>query len=238
MPHPQDQLIVALDFPSTTSAGDFLKQIDGHCKWLKVGMELFYAEGAPLIAELRALDYEVFLDLKIHDIPHTAAAAVRSATRAGASLLTIHAAGGPAMMEAAANAAAQTPNAPRLLAVTVLTSMDAAQLTAIGVSIPPADQVLRLARLAWQSGIRGMVCSAEEVALLRTEFGPEAELVIPGIRPAGSAAGDQKRTATPAEALHRGASKLVIGRPITQAPDPRAAIEAILTGMSEPATNI
>ncbi len=236
MPHPHDQLIVALDFPSIARAGAFLKQIDSSCKWLKVGMELYYAAGNPLIAELRALDYNVFLDLKIHDIPNTVAAAVRSAATTGAALLTLHAAGGPAMMEAAANAVAQISNAPRLLAVTVLTSMNAVQLTAIGIDIPPAEQVLRLARLAWNAGIRGIVCSAEEVALLRAELGPEAELVVPGIRPAGLGAAyatdDQKRIATPAEALARGASKLVVGRPITRASDPRAAIEAILAELT------
>jgi orotidine-5'-phosphate decarboxylase len=132
------------------------------------------------------------------------------------------------MLAAAVNAAAQLPNAPRLLAVTVLTSMDAAQLAGIGITVPPMDQVARLARLAWSAGIRGMVCSAEEVAMLCTQLGNEAELVIPGIRPAGTAIGDQKRIATPAEAIRRGASRLVIGRPITQATDPKAAVKAIL----------
>jgi orotidine-5'-phosphate decarboxylase len=225
---PQDRLIVALDFPSAAPARAFLAQLGGTCRWLKVGMELYYAEGNAFVEELRGLGYEVFLDLKLHDIPNTVAGALRSATRTGASLLTLHASGGAAMMAAAATEVAQLPGAPRLLAVTVLTSMDATQLSGIGIADSPADQVLRLARLAWGAGIRGMVCSAEEVALLRAELGPEAELVVPGIRPTGSDIGDQKRIATPAAAIRRGASRLVIGRPITQAADPQKAAEMIL----------
>ncbi|NYF80422.1 orotidine-5'-phosphate decarboxylase [Granulicella arctica] len=225
--HPTDRLIVALDFPSAAPARVFLKQLDSACRWLKVGMELYYAEGNAFVEELRGLGYEVFLDLKLHDIPNTVAGAVRSTTNAGASLLTLHATGGSVMMAAAVEAAS-VPGAPRLLAVTVLTSMDAAQLSGIGIASSPADQVLRLARLAWSTGIRGMVCSAEEVALLREVLGDEAELVIPGIRPAGAAIGDQSRIATPAEAIRRGASRLVVGRPITQAPDPKSAALAIL----------
>ena len=223
----KDRLIVALDFPSAAPARAFLDQLDGTCSWLKVGMELYYAEGNAFVHELRSLGYNVFLDLKLHDIPSTAAGAIRSATHAGAALLTLHASGGSAMMTAAAEAA-RTPGSPRLLAVTVLTSMDAAQLEATGVTASPAEQVLRLARLAWSSGIRGLVCSAEEVAQLRTTLGDEAELVIPGIRPAGASVGDQKRIATPAEAIRRGASRLVVGRPITHAADPKAAAAAIL----------
>jgi len=225
---PKDRLIVALDFPSADPARLFLKQLDGSCRWLKVGMELYYAEGNRFVQELRDNGYEVFLDLKLYDIPNTVRGAVRSATQAGAALLTLHASGGAAMMLAAAEAAASTPGAPKLLAVTVLTSMDAVQLSGIGIESTPAEQVLRLARLAWSSGIPGMVCSSEEVALLRAELGPTAELVIPGIRPAGSAIGDQKRIATPSTAIHSGASRLVIGRPITQAADPKSMIEAIL----------
>ncbi len=226
--NPKNRLIVALDLPSAGAARVLLGQLGGACHWLKVGMELYYAEGNAFVHELRSLGYEVFLDLKLYDIPNTVAAAVRSATRAGASLLTLHAAGGSAMMQAAADAAAQQPDAPRLLAVTVLTSMDAAQLTATGIESTPAEQVLRLAELAWAAGIRGMVCSAEEVVLLRSRLGRDAELIVPGIRPLGSASGDQSRIATPADAIRHGASKLVVGRPITQAPDPRAAAEAIL----------
>jgi orotidine-5'-phosphate decarboxylase len=225
---PKDRLIVALDFPSAAPARAFLDQLDGTCRWLKVGMELYYSAGNAFVEELRSLGYDVFLDLKLHDIPNTVAGAIRSTACAGASLLTLHATGGAAMMTAASVEAAKLPTAPRLLAVTVLTSMDASQLAGIGITATPADQVVRLAKLAWSSGIRGMVCSAEEVSLLRTELGDEAELVIPGIRPAGSAIGDQKRIATPADAIRRGASRLVVGRPITHAADPKAATAAIL----------
>jgi len=226
-PNPRTRLAVALDFPNATEALAFVDRLEQTCQWLKVGMELYYAAGNSLIHELRNRGFDVFLDLKLHDIPNTVAGAVRSATRTGASLLTVHASGGPAMLAAAAEAA-QTPGSPRLLAVTVLTSMDAHQLHEIGISSTSAEQVLRLARLAKSSGIDGMVCSAEEVSLLRNELGPEALLVVPGIRPAGTAIGDQKRIATPTAAIVQGASMLVVGRPITQSPDPAAATSAIL----------
>ena len=224
---PKDRLAVALDFPSAKAALDLVDQLDGSCQWFKVGMELYYAAGSSLVETLRNRGFDVFLDLKLHDIPNTVAGAVRSAAQAGASLLTIHAFGGPAMMAAAAEAAS-APGSPRLLAVTVLTSMDAAELAAVGVTASPAEQVLRLAKLARQSGINGMVCSAEEVGTLRTELGKDTLLVIPGIRPAGSDAGDQKRMATPAVAIERGASMLVVGRPITRAANPAGAAKAIL----------
>jgi orotidine-5'-phosphate decarboxylase len=224
---PKDQLAVALDFSSAKQALDLVDRLSGSCQWFKVGMELYYATGNAFIETLRNQGFNIFLDLKLHDIPNTVAGAVRSATHAGASLLTVHASGGPAMMAAAAEAAA-APGSPRLLAVTVLTSMDVDQLVAIGVNSPPAEQVLRLARLATQAGINGMVCSAEEVGTLRSDLGKEIMLVIPGIRPTGSDIGDQKRIATPSTAIQRGASMLVVGRPITQAPDPAKAAGAIL----------
>lgn len=229
---PKDRLAVALDFPSAHAALDLVDRLSGTCSWFKVGMELYYATGNSLIETLRNRGFHVFLDLKLHDIPNTVAGAVRSATQAGASLLTIHAAGGPAMMAAAAEAAT-SPDGPRLLAVTVLTSMDASELAAIGVASSPAEQVLRLAKLAKQCGINGMVCSAEEVGTLRTELGSDALLVIPGIRPTGSDVGDQKRIATPAAAIQRGASMLVVGRPITRAADPARAAESILREIQE-----
>lgn len=225
--NPKDRLAVALDFPSAKLALDLVDQLEGSCQWFKVGMELYYATGNSLIETLRNRGFNVFLDLKLHDIPNTVAGAVRSATQAGVSLLTIHAGGGPAMMTAAAEAA-KAPDAPRLLAVTVLTSIDAHELTAVGVSSPPAEQVLRLARLAQQSGINGMVCSAEEVGALRSELGKETLLVIPGIRPIGADIGDQKRIATPSAAIERGASMLVVGRPITRAANPAQAAKSIL----------
>jgi orotidine-5'-phosphate decarboxylase len=223
----KDRLAVALDFTDEDQAMKLVDDLGDTCRWFKVGMELYYAAGNHVVQQLRDRGFNVFLDLKLHDIPNTVAGAVRSATQAGASLLTIHASGGAAMMAAAAEAAS-APGSPRLLAVTVLTSMDASELAGIGITASAADQVLRLARLSRASGIDGMVCSAEEVAMLRRETSPDTLLVIPGIRPAGSAVGDQKRVATPGQAIADGASMLVVGRPITRAADPAAAAQAIL----------
>ncbi|WP_263365746.1 orotidine-5'-phosphate decarboxylase [Edaphobacter bradus] len=228
----KERLAVALDFPDARAALDLVDRLGDTCRWLKVGMELYYAAGNELVSELRERGYKVFLDLKLHDIPNTVAGGVRSATTAGAELLTVHAGGGAAMLRAAAGAAAG-PDAPRLLAVTVLTSIDEDELKGVGVMSPPAEQALRLARLAWNSGIRGMVCSAEEVGMLRRELGPEAYLVVPGIRPAGSATDDQRRVATASEAIAVGASMLVVGRPITKATDPIGAAQAILAEIAE-----
>ncbi len=225
---PKDRLAVALDFPDEEQALALVDRLGETCQWYKVGMELYYAAGNSIMHHLRDRGFNVFLDLKLHDIPNTVAGAVRSVTQAGASLLTLHASGGAAMMSAAAEAAC-APGSPRLLAVTVLTSMDASQLTGIGITASPADQVLCLARLAQASGIDGMVCSPEEVAMLRKETGPDTLLVVPGIRPAfASTADDQKRIATPAEAIADGASLLVVGRPITRATDPNHAARSIL----------
>jgi orotidine-5'-phosphate decarboxylase len=224
---PKSHLAIALDYSDATQAMALVDSLGQTCQWYKVGMELYYASGNRILQQLRDRGFNVFLDLKLHDIPNTVAGAVRSVTQAGASLLTIHASGGAAMMSAAAEAAC-APGSPRLLAVTVLTSMDTAQLAGIGITASSAEQVLRLARLAQSSGIDGMVCSPEEVALLRKETGPDTLLVIPGIRPTGSAIGDQKRIATPAQAITDGASLLVVGRPITRALDPVAAARAIL----------
>ncbi len=225
---PMDRLIVALDFPSANAAMGLVERLEGSCRWFKVGMELYYAAGNRVIEELRERGYEVFLDLKLHDIPNTVTGAVRSVTGVGASLLTIHAGGGERMMRAAAQAARE-PGAPNLLAVTVLTSMDEVELRAIGVNETASSQVLRLARLAQAAGIGGLVCSAEEVAAVRAAMGPEVRLVVPGIRPAGAGGGDdQRRVASAAEAIARGASMLVVGRPITQAADPARAAAEIL----------
>ncbi len=200
---------------------------------MKVGLELFTASGPGIVEELASRGCSVFLDLKFHDIPNTVAGAVRSGASLGARLMTLHALGGPAMLTAAREALAGMPNPPELLAVTVLTSMDAAQLNAIGIELPPAAQVERLARMGIGAGLRGFVCSPEEVGTLRGLTGPDGVLVIPGIRPAGAAAGDQKRISTPADALHNGASYLVVGRPITQSPDPASAADAILREMAQ-----
>lgn len=226
-PIPGAQVIVALDLPDSAAALELAGRLENLVQWFKVGLELYLSAGNEIVHTLKARGYSVFLDLKLHDIPNTVAGAVRSVATTGADMLTIHAAGGPAMLAAAAEAADKLASAPKLLAVSVLTSMDAHQLHAIGVAGSPAEQVMRLAGLASQAGISGLVASPEEVTQLRSTF-PELTLVIPGIRPAGSAVADQKRIATPAAAVAAGADYLVVGRPITQAADPAAAARAIL----------
>ncbi len=234
---PQDQLAVALDVPDARQALELVARLEGTCRWFKVGMELYYAAGNAFIETLRKQGFKVFLDLKLHDIPNTVAGAVRSVTSAGASLLTVHASGGPSMMAAAVEAAS-APGSPRLLAVTVLTSMDPSELSAVGVSESPIDQVLLLARLARSVGINGLVCSPEEVATVRAESDPDTLLVIPGIRPEGSEVGDQRRIATPGDAIALGASMLVVGRPITRSSDPAAAAKAILEEIAQAASHV
>jgi orotidine-5'-phosphate decarboxylase len=226
------RLIVALDFPDAAAALSCADQLAGSVSWFKVGLELYLAAGDNVVRELKRRGHSVFLDLKLHDIPNTAASAVRSLARLEPDLLTVHAAGGRAMLSAAAEAARSLPHPPRLLAVTVLTSMDTAALAETGVSATPVEQVLRLARLAADCGIDGMVCSPAEAAALHSAL-PKALLVTPGIRPAGADAGDQKRIATPQFALAAGASMLVIGRPITAAADPKAAAQVILGDMAK-----
>ena len=224
---PASRLIVALDFPSAAAALAFVDRMDGRLRWVKVGLELYLAAGPGIVKTLQSRGLEVFLDLKLHDIPNTVAGAVRSLASSGAALLTVHALGGPAML-AAAQEAADASGGAKLLGVTVLTSMNQAQLWAIGVVGTPAETVSRLAGLVARAGLAGMVCSPEEVPLLRSELDHDMLLVVPGIRPAGAAAGDQARTAIPAAAIAAGASLLVIGRPITQAKDPGAAFDQIV----------
>jgi len=226
------RLIVALDVPDAASAAKLVKRLHGACIWFKVGMELFTAVGPSVLEPILKGGHQVFLDLKFHDIPNTVAGAVRSAAGLGVHMLNVHSSGGPAMLAAARAALDGLPNPPELLAVTMLTSMDQVQVCAVGLDRSPAEQVELLARMSLTAGIRGFVCSAQEVATLRALTGPEGVLVIPGIRPAGAEIGDQSRVATPAEALRQGASYLVVGRPITQAPDPAAAAEAILQEMA------
>jgi orotidine-5'-phosphate decarboxylase len=228
----RQRLIVALDVPAQAEALVLADSLGQSCRWFKVGLELFVAAGPSVVEALAGRGYSVFLDLKLHDIPNTVASAVRSTGSLGARMLTVHAAGGPVMLHAAQEAAAALPVAPQLLAVTVLTSMNQAQLAAIGVERTPGEQVSLLARMGIGAGIRGFVCSPQEVATLRGLTGPQGVLVIPGIRPAGAAQGDQQRIATPAMALRDGASYLVVGRPITQAADPVAAAEAIVAEMA------
>jgi orotidine-5'-phosphate decarboxylase len=229
----RQRLIVALDVPNASAAVELLSRLEDTCQWFKVGLELFVAAGPAVIEPILARGCSVFLDLKLHDIPNTVAAAVRSASGLGVRMLTLHAAGGPAMLAAARSALDGVADPPKLLAVTVLTSMDAAQTGAIGVGRSPAEQVELLARMGLDAGIHGFVCSPQEVATLRALTGPEGVLVIPGIRPAGAGLGDQKRVATPAEALRLGASYLVVGRPILADPNPAKAAETILKEMAE-----
>lgn len=227
------RLIVALDAPSARAAGELVDRLEGTCEWFKVGLELFTASGPAVVEMLAGRGLSVFLDLKFHDIPNTVAGAVRSAAKLGVRMMNVHAAGGPEMLAAAKAALDGLTNPPELLAVTVLTSMDEAQFKATGIGRAPAKHVELLARMGLKAGIRGFVCSTHEVATLRALTGPEGVLVVPGIRPAGAKAGDQKRLATPADALAEGASYLVVGRPITQAADPAAAAGAILEEMAE-----
>ena len=228
----RQRLIVALDVPDAASALHLVDQLEDTCSWFKVGLELYVAAGPSVIQPILDRGYNIFLDLKLHDIPNTVAGAVRSAAKLGARMLTLHASGGPAMLSAAKDALAGLSNPPELLAVTVLTSMDAGQLHATGVGRIPSSQVELLAKMGMEAGISGFVCSPQEVATLRSLTGPEGVLVIPGIRPAGAAIGDQKRIAGPADALRSGASYLVVGRPITQAPNPAEAATTILKEMS------
>lgn len=226
------RIIPALDTGDLARAESLAAALAGRCGVLKVGLELFCAAGAPAVAAI-ARHAPVFLDVKLHDIPNTVAGALRSLLPLKPAMITLHAGGGPAMI-ASARAEADTAGAdrPLLLAVTVLTSMDAAALTATGVADSPAAQVLRLARMAIAAGADGLVCSPHEAALLRAELGPGPALVVPGVRLAGTPAGDQARVATPAEAVAAGADWIVVGRPITAAPDPAAAAAAIAAGLA------
>jgi orotidine-5'-phosphate decarboxylase len=221
------KIIVALDYADATSAMALVGRLDPALCRLKVGKELFTAAGPDLVRALVARRFEVFLDLKFHDIPNTVAAACRAAAELGVWMVNVHASGGRRMMTAAHQALAARERRPLLIAVTVLTSMSAEDLHEVGVAEPPAEHVLRLAQLARTCGLDGVVCSAQEAPMLRREFGAGFRFVTPGIRPAGADAGDQRRVMTPAEALQNGATDLVIGRPITGAADPLAALEAI-----------
>ena len=222
------RVIVALDLASADAALEMARHLDPRRCRVKVGKELFTTGGPLLVARLRAMGFEVFVDLKFHDIPNTVAAACRAAASDGAWMLDVHASGGRRMMEAAREARAPFSPRPLLVAVTVLTSMDARDLAEVGVAADPEAQVLRLALLAKDSGMDGVVCSPREARLLREHCGPGFVLVTPGVRPPTAAADDQSRIATPSEAVAAGAHYLVIGRPITQAADPVAALSSII----------
>jgi orotidine-5'-phosphate decarboxylase len=221
------KIIVALDYADAASALKLVSQLDpGLCR-LKVGKELFTAAGPQLVEALASKGFDIFLDLKFHDIPNTVARACEAAGKLGVWMLNVHASGGLAMMQAARNAISESKHQPLLIAVTVLTSMDESALNQTGVNGNVEDQVMRLAKLTQQAGLDGVVCSAQEAALLRGALGKEFCLVTPGIRPADAKADDQSRITTPVEAIRLGASYLVIGRPITQAADPLQALQKI-----------
>jgi len=224
----KDRLIVALDVPSATQARQLVQSIGESASTYKIGKQLFTAEGPNLVRDLVASGKKIFLDLKYHDIPNTVAAAVRSASELQVTMLTVHASGGRKMLKAAAEVAAQSPAKPMVLAVTVLTSMSDGDLQEIGVTGTVLSQVLRLAALARSAGCGGLVASAKEAAELRRELGEGFAIVTPGVRPAGSATGDQARVVAPKDAIAAGASHLVVGRPIIEASDPaRAAADIV-----------
>lgn len=226
------KIAFALDYPTLAEASAGARLVAPAVGVLKVGLELFVREGPAAVELGAACERPVFLDLKLHDIPETVERAVQNAAALGVRYLTIHAAGGRAMLERAANAAARATSPLTLLAVTVLTSLDQGDLAALGVAGSTRDHVVRLAKIAIDAGVRGFVTSPQEVAALRAEVGPEAFLVTPGVRPEGAATGDQKRVATPRTALAAGADLLVIGRPIRDAADPLAAARAIASDIA------
>ncbi|MFU8837613.1 MAG: orotidine-5'-phosphate decarboxylase [Thiohalomonadaceae bacterium] len=220
-------IIVALDFPSQAEALALVDRLDpARCR-LKVGKELFTRSGPALVETLVGKGYEVFLDLKFHDIPNTVAGACHAAADLGVWMVNIHALGGRRMMEAAREAVDKASHQPRLIAVSILTSMGQEDLAEIALPGSPAENVQRLARLAQQAGMDGLVCSPQEVAMLRENLGSAFDLVTPGIRPAWSEKGDQTRITTPSQAMALGSTYLVIGRPITAAADPLAALGRI-----------
>lgn len=227
------ELIVALDVQSRAEAVEKVKLIGDPVGFYKIGLELFTAEGPDVVKAVKDLGKRVFLDLKFHDIPRTVERAVRSAGHLGVDLLTIHSVGGKAMIRAAADAAAEFgATAPKILAVTVLTSLDQTDLADVGiVGRTPAEQVAAMAAFATANGANGLVCSPKEVGALSRALPAGTLFVTPGVRPAGAAVGDQKRVATPADAVHDGATHLVVGRPILAADDPFAAAQAIRAEM-------
>ncbi|MFT7288628.1 MAG: orotidine-5'-phosphate decarboxylase [Halieaceae bacterium] len=232
MPRLDPAVIVALDYAEEAPALALAQAIDPDSCRLKVGKELFTACGPALLDKLHTLGFDVFLDLKFHDIPNTVASALRAVAAQGVWMVNVHASGGRRMLEASVDALAGLPKGPRLIAVTVLTSMDQADFAELGYAESVEARVQRLALLTRDCGLDGVVCSAREASLLRRSCGPEFTLVTPGIRPAGSATDDQRRVLTPEQAIADGASYLVIGRPVTRAQDPAAALTAINASLS------
>ena len=226
------RLAVALDTSEREEILRLGRALRGRVGMAKVGLEAFTAHGPALVAEVGELGMPVFLDLKLHDIPNTVERAARNAARLGVAMLTVHASGGEAMLRAAVAGAASAERPPAVLAVTVLTSLDDATLMGLGIPGGAADRVAAWAALAQRCGCAGIVCSPQEAAALRSALGPNLLLVTPGVRPSGESSGDQRRVATPREAVAAGADLLVVGRPITAATDPVAAAEAILAEMA------
>ncbi|MCX8638543.1 orotidine-5'-phosphate decarboxylase [Gilliamella sp. B3172] len=223
-------IIVAVDFSDVKSAWNFIDQVDPKDCRLKIGKELFTHAGPDFIRQIKHKGFDIFLDLKFHDIPNTVAKAVAAAADLGVWMTNVHASGGSRMMTAAKDALnSYGKDAPLLIAVTVLTSMESADLQEIGINVSPLEQATRLASLAKNCGLDGVVCSAKEVQSFRTRLGSDFKLVTPGIRPAGSNPDDQRRIMTPQRAQAAGSDYLVIGRPITQAEDPTKALHAILS---------
>ncbi len=225
-------IFCAIDTPDLAAAESLVAAIAPHVGGIKLGLEFFLKQGAEGYGRLAAQGLPIFLDLKLHDIPNTVAGAVSSVLALKPAFVTIHATGGAAMLRAAAHAATQAKETrPKLLAVTLLTSLDAQDLADLGITESPKDHVRRLARLAQVSGMDGVICSPEEIADLRAEFGPDFTLMVPGIRPEGSESHDQKRVLTPRQAQESGATHLVIGRPITKAQNPAAAARDLAAGL-------
>ena len=221
------RVIVALDYPAAAPALEFASRVDPSLCRLKVGKELFVSAGPQLVEKLAGQGFDVFLDMKFHDIPNTVAQACKAAAQLGVWMVNVHASGGRKMMSAAREALELLPQRPLLIGVTVLTSMGAEDLAEIGLAVEPAVQVERLARLAKDSGLDGVVCSAQESSLLKAACGKEFKLITPGIRPAQASLDDQNRVMTPQAAIAAGSDYLVIGRPITQSADPIATLQAI-----------
>jgi orotidine-5'-phosphate decarboxylase len=226
------RVIVALDYPDAASALQLVAGLTPELCRFKVGKELFTRAGPQLLEELAGRGFDVFLDLKFHDIPNTVASACHAAADLGVWMVNVHALGGERMLLAAREGIARATQSPLLIAVTILTSMDVNDLAAVGLSGSPQDNVLRLATLAHQSGLDGVVCSSRETGLLRDRLGEEFRLITPGIRPAGSQADDQRRVMTPADAIRAGSSYLVIGRPVTRADDPVSVLRTINSDLS------
>jgi orotidine-5'-phosphate decarboxylase len=226
-------LILVLDAPSPRAVTPALRQLQGTIRWVKVGLEMFTACGPDCVREIAGLGFNVFLDLKLHDIPNTVAKAVESCARLPIGMLTLHTGGGREMMQWAVKAQQQHAPDLLLLGVTVLTSMSAAGLAETGVAAAPEQQVVRLGRLAADSGLRGLVCSPLEIAPLRAALPAHVALITPGIRPRDAKADDQTRVMTPGDAARAGATYLVVGRPIFKAPDPAAAARAILAELGD-----